>query len=319
MTANPSTMFAFAFSVTAPIFLMVILGALLKAGRIIDAAFINTASRLVFLIGLPTLLFISCATTDLTQSTDGRLLVVMAVMTLLVFFLAQITAGYHVQQRRDSGVFVQGAFRGNLVITGLAFCANAYGAQGLAIAALPVAMTVVIYNVLSVYTLTRSLDNDGGSPLKKILIGIIRNPLIIAISAGFIVNITGAPLPQLLLDSGSYLGQMVLPLALIGIGGSLDFKHLRRFDCAAFSASLWKLIISPLIACLLALALQVRDENLAVLFLLAASPTATVSFVMVQAMGGNARLAAHIVALTTLGSIFTVTAGLWVLQQMGWV
>jgi hypothetical protein len=305
-------MFAFAFSVTAPIFLMVLLGVVLKRGRVIDDAFIVTVSKLIYMVGLPTLLFISSATSDFTQMADMRLLMAFGVMTLVVFFFAQATAHWHVQHKQDVGVFVQGAFRGNLVILGLAFCANAYGPRGVAIAALPVAMTVVMYNFLSVYTLSRSLESENG--FGKTVKGIVRNPLLIAIALGLVVNAVGLPLPKLLLDSGSYLGQMVLPLALICIGGALNLKQLHRVDRVAAAASVWKLLVSPLLACTLAIGLGVRGENLAILFLLAASPTATVSFAMVQAIGGNATLAANIIVQTTLASLLTVTLGLWLLQ-----
>ncbi len=311
--------FSFAFSVTAPIFLMVLIGMVLRRRGTITDEFIDTASKLVFNLGLPTLLFISSATTDFSRLADINLLLAMGLMTLTVFGLTQLTARWHVQDSRDEGVFVQGAFRGNLVITGLAFCANAYGEQGLAIAALPVAMTVVLFNLLSVYTLNRSLNSNGGTTWHKTWRGILRNPLIIAIGAGFIVNGIGVTLPAVVLDSANYLGQMVLPLALICIGGALNLKQLRRPDQAALMASLWKLVLSPVIACAIAISLGTRGESLAIIFLLAASPSATASFVMVQAMGGNGKLAANIIVLTTLIAMITVTAGLWLLQWSGFV
>lgn len=307
-------MLLFAFSVTAPIFVMVLLGVMLKRGRVIDDAFIGTGSRLVYGYGLPTLLFISSATSDFGAMADLRVLMAMGAMTLLMFALTQFSARWCVSQVRDQGVFVQGAFRGNLVIIGLAFCANAYGEKGLAIAALPVAITVILYNLLSVYTLHRSLSDTSLGSSQQLWRGIVRNPLIIAILAGLLVNALGFPLPKLLRDSANYLGQMVLPLALICIGGALNLKQLRRFDKAVFIASVWKLLLSPMIACGIAWALGVRDEAMAVLFFLAASPTATVSFVMVQALGGNGRLAANIIVQTTLVSLITVTLGLWLLQ-----
>ena len=317
--ASAINTFSFAFSVTAPIFLMVLIGMALKRLRMITEEFIDTASKLVFNLGLPTLLFTSSATTDFSRLADMNLLVAMSLMTLTVFTLTQLTARWHVQQTRDEGVFVQGAFRGNLVITGLAFCANAYGEQGLAIAALPVAMTVVLYNLLSVYTLNRSLNQGNGKTWHKTWRGILRNPLILAIVAGFAFNGLGVGLPRVILDSANYLGQMVLPLALICIGGALDLKQLRRIDQAAFMATLWKLILSPLLACAIAIGLGTRGESLAIIFLLAASPSATVSFVMVQAMGGNGKLAANIIVQTTLMAMISVTAGLWLLQWSGLV
>lgn len=316
---SPLSTLSFAFSVTAPIFIMLVLGVVLKRLSVINDDFIKSASRLVFNLGLPVLLFNSCLHADFSQVADLRLLLAGGIMTFAVFFLSHTTAHWHIQEKRDRGVFVQGAFRGNLVILGLALCANAYGAEGVAIASLPVAMTVVIYNALSVYSLNTSLAVNNENSWKKILIDITRNPLIIAIALGLLANGLSFHLPKILQDSSDYLGQMVLPLALLCIGGALDIRQLHSSKDGASAASAWKLIASPIIACGIAIALGVRGESLAVLFLLAASPTATVSFVMVQAMNGNAKLAANIIVQTTVFSLVTMTAGLWLLQVMGLV
>jgi malonate transporter and related proteins len=313
---TPLATLSFAFSVTAPIFVMLLLGIVLKRTQMINEDFIKTASQLVYNIGLPVMLFITCATAHFGEMADRNLLIAFSLMTLIVFIGSLLTAHWHCEDVRDHGVFIQGAFRGNLVILGLAFCANAYGEKGLAIAALPVAMTVLAYNILSVYVLNRSL-HPANSSLKPTLIGIAKNPLIIAIFLGLIINAINFDLPKVALDSGKYLSQMVLPLALICIGGALDVSKFKSLDSATLSASIWKLLLSPVVACAIAIALDVRGENLAILFLLAASPTATISFVMVQAMNGNTKLAANIIVQTTLGSMLTVTIGLWVLQGWG--
>ncbi len=294
---------------------MLFLGLWFKKRNTINDGFIKTASQLVYSVGLPVMLFITCATADTSHATDWNLLIAFAAMTGLVFVGSFITAHWHCQDKRDEGVFIQGAFRGNLVILGLAFCANAYGAKGLALASLPVAMTVIFYNVLSVYVLNRSLSISGAS-LKPTIVGIAKNPLIIAIALGFLVNASGFTLPGVILDSGKYLSQMVLPLALICIGGSLGATRLAQIDSATLSACVWKLILSPTIACAIAITLGLRGDALVILFLLAASPSATISFVMVQAMNGNAPLAARIVAHTTIWSLFSVTIGLWLLEFM---
>jgi predicted permease len=315
---NALNTFLFAFNITAPIFVMLFLGVWLKRRSMINKEFIKIASKLVYSIGLPVMLFSTSATTDLSQITDWSLLIAFGGMTCCVFIGSLLTAHWHCTDVRDEGVFIQGAFRGNLVILGLAFCANAYGEKGLALASLPVAMTVVLYNVLSVYVLNRSLHYATNS-LRPTLIGIVKNPLIIAIFAGFVVNATNLDLPDVAMGSFKYLSQMVLPLALICIGGSLSIERLARIDPTTFSACVWKLILSPVIACAVAIGLGLSGDALAILFLLAASPTATISFVMVQAMNGNGELAANIVAQTTLWSLLTVTLGLWILQIMNLV
>ena len=313
---SPLATLSFALSVTAPIFVMLVLGMVLKRRAMINDEFINTASKLVYNIGLPVMLFSTCATAHFSEMADKNVLIAFALMTALVFMGSLLSAHWHCKDSRDHGVFIQGAFRGNLVTVGLAFCANAYGERGLAIAALPVAMTVVFYNVLSVYVLNRSLHPTRSS-FKPTLIGIAKNPLIIGIFLGLIINAIALPLPEPLLDSSKYLSQMVLPLALICIGGALNLMHFTRFDSATLSASIWKLILSPLLACGIAIYLGVRGDALAILFLLAASPTATSSFVMVQALNGNSELTANIIVQTTLASIVTVTIGLWWLQSAG--
>jgi malonate transporter and related proteins len=310
--------FLFAFKITAPVFVMLFLGLWLQRRHSINNDFIKTASQLVYNLGLPVMLFITCATADTSQATDWNLLIAFVAMTALVFIGSLLTAHWHCSDKRDEGVMIQGAFRGNLVILGLAFCANAYGEKGLALASLPVAMTVIMYNVLSVYVLNRSLHHSGAS-LKPTLIGIAKNPLIIAIAVGFLTNASGINLPGVILDSGKYLSQMVLPLALICIGGSLGATRLTQIDAATLSACVWKLILSPLIACAIGITLGLRGDALAILFLLAASPSATISFVMVQAMNGNGPLAARIVAQTTVWSLFSVTVGLWLLQFINFV
>lgn len=313
MLSNALTTFTFAFGITAPIFVVLLLGVLLKKRGMIDDTFIKSASALVYNIGLPVMLFTTSASANFKHMADAGVLIAFGVMTLLVFAGSLLTAHWFTQEPRDHGVMIQGAFRGNLVILGLAFCANAYGERGLATAALPVAMTVVLYNVLSIYALNRSLQRSSNS-FKATLKGIVKNPLMLAIAAGLLFNASGLKMPAVLLDSGQYLSQMVLPLALICIGGALDLAQLKRVDAATLSATLWKLVMSPLLACAIAIGLGVRGENLAILFVLAASPSATVSFVMVQSMQGNSLLAANIVVQTTLWSLLSVTLGLCLLD-----
>lgn len=304
--------FIFSVSVTAPIVLMVALGALLRRLGMIDEAFINTASRLVFTVGLPVLLFMASATTDYGAAADARVLVAVVGATFLIFALSLLTAGGFTANRKDRGVLIQAAFRGNLVIIGLAYCANAYGESGVALAALPIAVTILLYNVLSVYVLNRDLEDKRG--FKGMFRGLATNPLIIGILAGLAYAWTGLPLPAPAQKAGNYLGEMSLPLALLCVGGSLQLKSLRKLDKSTLAASAWKLLLSPLVAVMLALWLGLEGEALGVVLLLSAAPTATVSFVMVRALNGNAELAANMVVQSTLFGLVTVTLALWLLQ-----
>lgn len=319
MNAQIIQVFAFAVSVTAPIFVVVSLGAILKRINVINDEFIRVASNLVFNIGLPVMLFISTAKTDFSQLANPGHIAIVVAMTVIIFLGAGLAARWHVEEKSERGVYVQGAYRGNLVIIGLAFCANAYGELGLAIAALPVAILVTLYNVLAVYVLNVTLNRQNGNSPKEIALGILKNPLIIGILAGLVANLVNLPLPALVLDTGSYFTRLTLPLALLCIGGAMNLSALKLSSNTALGATLWKLVLSPLVVCLIAVPFGIRGSDLVVLFLLASAPTAAASFVMVKAMGGNAALAANIIVLSTLGSLVTVTGGLFILKYSGLV
>lgn len=301
----------FALGTTLPIFLVLFLGMFLSSRGKLSEDFIRDANQIIYRIGLPLMLFITCATSSFELSANTGIIYAFAIMTFVVFFGSWMTT-IALKCKSDLGVIVQGSFRGNLVILGLAFTASAFGNDGLALATLPVAFTVVIYNILSVYIL------DRGKGFKGTLVNIVKNPLIIAILLGWLFNISKIPMPDLVATTSNYVTQMVLPLALICIGASLSVKQLAHFDRAVVSANIWKLIISPLIACALGYYLNVSGDALMILFLLASSPTATVSFVMAQALGANSKLAAAIIAQTTFFALITVTVGLTLVAKIAY-
>lgn len=301
-----------ALTITAPIFILISLGAWLCHIKFINDAFIHVSSKFIFNIGLPVILFTSTAAHDFKHLINLSNITVITITTLLVYFLSSLSAGKFIKDNRDKGVFVQGAFRGNLIIVGLAFCANAYPEKGIAIATIPTAITIIMYNLLSIYTLNNSLHNQGAS-LKKNLVDIIKNPLIIGIMAGLLANLLSFSTPEIIIQSNQYIAQMTLPLALIAIGGSLNFLQIKQNIKTAFVASVWKIVISPVVLVILLFFIPIDPTAAGVLFLLTASPTATASLIMVQSMRGNSDLAAKIIILSTLLSLFTVTIGFAIL------
>jgi len=304
-------------SVTAPVFSMLFLGVALKRLGLIDAAFINTASALVFRGTLPTLLFLGIVKADLNTALQPALLVYFVLATLGCFLLAWGWAILRCPQA-DRGIYTQGAFRGNNGIIGLALATSMYGDYGLSVGAVLGGVVILSYNTLSAIVLaiySPEAKTDAWSLTKNIL----SNPLIIGVLAAIPFAAWQIPLPAWLLTSGEYFAQMSLPLALICIGGTLTLESLRESSGMAISSSLMKVLWLPLLATLGAWLWGFRDADLAILFLYFASPTAAASFVMAKAVGGNHQLAAAIIVLTTLATVVTTNLGLFVLQWAGWI
>ena len=312
------TLLGFAFGVTGPIFVLVFLGISLKKFRVVDDIFTQSASKLVFLVAMPTMLFMSMINTDIRAVFDGSYLIFALSGTFILFVILSLLSPLLVEEKRDRGVFVQGAFRSNLAIVGLAFCLNAYGEAGLAKASILMSVLTILYNLLSVYTLSESLSSERVK-LAKFALSIIKNPLIIALVAGILCSLLEIQFPQVALTAGEYIARMTLPLALICIGAALSIDELKNSSTSSMIAVFAKLVVIPIAFVYAAYLFGISGMDLGVLFLMISAPTAAASYIMVQAMGGNAKLAANIVVISTLGSLITVSFGLAILKQIGLV
>ena len=305
-----SEQFLFALNVTAPILILLILGITFRRTGFIDQHFINIANSFVFNITLPCLLFFSIASTPLSHATNIPLFLFGAVFTLAsAFIFWLVSLGLIEPDKR--GVFVQGAFRGNLGIIGIALVFNAYGTEMLAVASLYMALIAIIDNPLSVLI----LKPKGHKPFKPI----VTNPIIIAVFLGLVFSGLQVPLPTFINQSGQYLAQMTLPLALICIGGSLYWENFQNHPKDVIWATLCKLLFMPLLGTILAIYLGFRNQELGLIYLMLSSPTAVSSYIMAKKMTDHGTIAAEIIALSTASSTLIITAGLVLLQSTGYL
>ena len=303
--------------VTAPVFVMLFIGVALKRLAWIDASFIHTASSLVFKATMPTLLFLSILRADLDAALQPALLSYYVVATVTTFFLAWAWALWRCP-RADRGVYVQGAFRGNNGIVGLALATSLYGDYGLSLGGVLAGLVILVYNSLSALILA-IYNPEGRASAAAILLSIVRNPLFIGVTAAVPFDYWQVTLPDWLLTSGQYFAQMTLPLALICIGGTLSLSVLRESSRIALSSSLMKLVWLPALATIGAWLFGFRGAELGILFLYFACPTASASFVMARATNANHQLAATIIVLTTLMAVISINFGLFVLGWLGWI
>nr|WP_277815007.1 AEC family transporter [Halomonas salicampi] len=310
-------LFARTLDVTLPVFAMVFVGLGLKRLGWIDAAFVSTASALVFKATLPTLIFMSLVQADLAVALNLPLLLFFALATLAQFLVSWAWAHYRVPYA-DRGVYIQGAFRGNCGIVGLALAAAMYGSYGLSAGGVLLGVVILTYNALSVIALA-TFQPGQSTDWRSLLGSIVTNPLILAVMVAVPFAAFELPLPRWLMTSGEYFASLTLPLALICIGATLSVSSLRGDSQAALGASTLKMVVLPGLATLAAWLLGFTGRELGLLFLFFASPTAAASFVMVKALGGNTALAANIIAMTTLMASVTVTLGIFLLRGLGWI
>lgn len=310
-------LFYAALTVSLPTFGWVVLGVALARLGVLPEALRERLAHFAFVFGLPLMLFCGAARVDYSALGSAHYLLAGVLSTFVVLAVSWLYSHWRRHPRALSGIFVQAAYRSNLAIVGVALTYSAYGQRGPVLAALPIALMTVLYNMLAVWVLNVTLG--ASARLRDVVLGIVRNPLIIGISAGVLLSVSGWPQPAGLARLGAALSTFFLPLVLVCIGAAMNLSQLYRAGALAWEASIWRLCVAPLLVVLIALSLGVRDEPLGVLFLITASPVAASSHVMVVAARGDGTLAANIIVLTTLLSLFTITVGFFLLSIWGLV
>lgn len=182
----------------------------------------------------------------------------------------------------DRGVFVQGVFRGNLGIIGLAFIGGVYG------------------------------DNSNTFAAAAIFTGAL------ALIAAIAVKTVALPLPNTVLHFAAYLKNLTLPLALLTTGASFDLRGIFGAGRMALWASAGRLVASPLVFVAAGILFGLHGAALGLLYLMGATPAAAASYIMAKAMGGNATAAANIIAITTACSLLLVAPVIALFPWLGW-
>lgn len=304
----------FSLEVTLPIFMVICAGIVLKRIGVIDNEFARIGSELVFKVTLPCMLFVKLVDAQF-NAMPLDLLVYALVATVAVFILLEWLIAPRLSQD-DRGVFVQGAFRGNLGIIGLAYCLNAYGDSIIPLASIYLAFLTILFNVLAVITLNRHAAGGENASLLVTLKKIAKNPLILAIVLALTLSWFKLEVPSVALETLGYFAAMTLPLALMCSGAAIRWREFRT-SVNLYWATLAKLVVVPSLIVSGGVAMGFRGESLAVLYFMSSAPTAAASFPMVMALGGNHYLASAIIATTSLASIFATTAGLFLLRELG--
>lgn len=306
----------FTANIVAPVFLIIAVGYFAKRMKIINEVFVEVTSRLVFQISLPVFIFLEIAELDLSQVLELKQIAYIYAATIIPYLLIWFGTIPFIKNPKDKSAFVQGAFRGNYAIVGLALISNLFGGEALGKATLILAFLLPLYNVLAVIVLVVP-KHQGKINFKSIFLEILLNPLILAVVFALPLSYFKLKLPEMLSSTGNYLADLALPLALVGIGGSLNMENLKRASTLAFTASIIKIVILPITLTIGAYLLGYVMDDLGIMFIVFACPTAIASFVMADAMGANSKLAGNIIMLTTLGSVFTIAIGILFLKSFG--
>lgn len=307
----------FTANIVIPVFIIVAIGYFLRRRKLINDNFVSLSSKIVFSVSLPVLIFTEISKIDLDVILDFKLILFIYAGTLVSFFLIWALSAPFIKSGKDESAFLQGSFRGNFAIVGLALIANLYGPEKLGKASLVLAFTIPLYNILAVIALTVPVRKEKNLNIKSTLWEIVKNPLVLGVLFALPFSYFKIHVSDIVQTTANYIAALALPLALLGIGGFLNFDDIKEgLRLTSISATI-KLVVIPFAATFAAYEIGFTGDDLGIIFILFACPTAIASFIMAEAMGVNSKLAGNILLVTTMVSVFTIALGLFILKQNG--
>ena len=317
-----------AVNAIAPVILMILLGYFLKIKGFLSPQFTQIGSKLVFKVCLPAMLFVNIYDIENLAGINWNVGIYCVSAALVIFVLGLITSVLVTKVPQRRGVVLQCTFRSNFAIIGLPLASAFGGAAAVAVAAIISAVTIPVYNILAVISLTMFLEKTSGEGrLKSVLRNIATNPLILGVCTGLVA--LGIRELQLQLASEvvfslerdakmvytvlNHLKNMTTPLSLIVLGSQFEFSAVKGMGKEIVIATLWRTVLTPLLGLGGAILLSDFTNLLScghaeypALIALFASPVAVSSAIMAESMNNDGQLAAQLVVWTSITSIATI-------------
>lgn len=326
-----------AVNAIGPVVLLILLGYALKCKSWLSRDFFQKGNWLVFHVTLPSTLFLNVYKLSGLMAVNWRVLLYCLLMILLLFVLGFGWAMVFTREPNRRGVIWQSTFRSNAAILGIAIASSLGGGEAEALAAVVATTGSVLYNVLSVISLSVFSVTEGKHRVRAALKKIASNPLLIGGVLGFVclilremqrslfggvvfaLNVQLKPVYSMV----EKLGSITTPFALVVLGGRFEYSAVKGLFKEIAATTAFRLLIAPLIgigtAILLTRAGQLScgiNEYPALVGQFG-SPAAVASAIMAAEMGGDEQLATQIVVWTSLLSIGSMFLTICILMWLG--
>jgi malonate transporter len=297
-------------NVLLPIFGLILLGYGCRRSGILGANAASELNRFVVWLCLPALLFKATATATWQQIWHPGFVISYTLSTMLVFALTVVLRRRGSRSLADASIDGLGAAYANTGYIGIPLCVLVLGNDGLEPALIATLLVAFVLFSIAVVCVEIGLHAGTGfrQALKKVLIALAKNPLIVSPVAGALWAMSGIALPAPALQFLGTLGAATTPCALVSLGLFLAHKQPGRGE-GSIGLVLMKLVLHPLICWLLAFkvfALPPLWANSALL--LSALPTGTGPYMLAEFYKREAAAVSSTILYSTIASVATLSA-----------
>ncbi len=299
---------------TLPFFAIIALG--YGAGR---TGFFNEdatryLTKFVFFFALSAMIFRFAANIELSEVWDARLIAAYLWGTAFVYGIATIVGFLRNLNVATNAIEAQCAVIGNIGFLGLPMLTLILGEAAIGPIMMMLAVDLIIFSSLVVILVTGSQDGQMSIRiLKTVGLGLIKNPMIVAMTLGLLCSGFDVTIPVPLNEFLAILGGAATPGALFAIGASLATKSAERIAVAGW-LTFCKLVLHPAFVAFGALFLfSVDPYSAAVLIAAASLPVAGNVYMLAQHYSVAPERVSAAILVSTAISIFTVSL------VIGWV
>ena len=321
--------FLFAIGAVIPLVLIVALGYYLKRIGLFSASLGKSMNKVVFKILIPATVFLNIYKISDVGDVDPSYIIYVAIFTAVIFLISLPLSRLITKSADRRGVISQVIYRSNYALVGLPLVELICGFDGVSEAALLSVVSVSFFNAFAVISLSVFREEKTTVSIRKILIDIIKNPLIIAILTGLACLLTrkmlvsfdiGFRLSQItpVYKAISYISNAATPVALLCLGAQFEFSAIRSMRREIVCGVLLRTLVVPALGLGIAYAFFDFSAGMfAAMIASFATPVSVSSAPMVQEMGGDGELAGQLVLWTTVASSITLFGFIYALRLLG--
>lgn len=278
----------FTCNAVLPIILLILIGYFLKRIKLLPDNFWKMANKLCFRVALPVMLFYNIYNVSSIKDIAAQWKIVLycVLVILVVFGIGLLGVIFFCKDPKQKGVILQCVFRSNFAIIGVSLAESlANGSkEPVALAAVISAISIPLFNVLAILSLSLFIKNEDGSKVSalQILKKIVTNPLIIGVFSGIVVLAIRQLIPYETVTTYSladntdplsgivsstsraykftikdklpfvyttlgWIKNIASPVALIALGGDFVFSAVSRLKWQIIFGTIARVVLVPLI------------------------------------------------------------------------
>lgn len=302
---------------TLPVFGAIFAGYLITRLGILPKESSDYFNRIVYYLSFPALLFVVVARTPADKIFYWPFVFAWTGGLAITFVLTALLSAVLYRDRLGTlGMRCMNTTCASTAFMGIPLVVAAFGKE----AAVPAILATTILSIVIVSATVLLIEIDHKSRvgsatiLRDIALSLAKNPLMIAVTAGAVVALSGLKLPSPVERFCDLVGAAAIPVSLLAIGLFISGQTVRENLGEIGVLSAVKLIVHPVVTWLLIAAFFPLDPLWRrSVILLAALPPATTCFVIAKRFDTYVGETSAMAVLCTVISLFTISVVLLLL------